>query len=119
MMRIKAIAWGEERDKILAGNEASSAGEGEGEEKEAPPSYTRSISSPKPSVPSRETFSERSDRLIGSAFDSFKTGLGRLSPVKKMEEGDYERLLREKLAAVESEREQVRREREELEARLR
>lgn len=115
--RIKLLAWGEERDRRLAEideveGRLSSSSE---EQKEAPPSYTRDISSPRPSVPSRETFSERSDRLIGEAWGWGWSKVARLAPLKKMEEGEYVGKLETRLGEVEAERDGVRRELGELE----
>lgn len=73
---------------------------GVAEEKAVPPTYTRSISSPTPSVPSRETFSERSDRLFGSAFVGLTDFLARISPVKKMDDEEYEKALRSRLSEI-------------------
>lgn len=117
--RIKLLAWSEEREARLAvldALDARAAGqEGVAEEKEAPPTYTRSISSPTPSVPSRETFSERSDRLISSAWESMWEKMGRLAPLKKMDEGEYVSRLEKRLAEVEEERARATEERRELE----
>ncbi|GAA6049731.1 hypothetical protein JCM3770_004431 [Rhodotorula araucariae] len=68
-----------------------------------------------PADPGRETFSERSDRLIGEAWAWAKRQAGALSPVTKLDEGEYERRLEERLRGVDEQRERTRREREELE----
>lgn len=107
------LAWSEERARILKEIDSADLLVNDTDSK-AIPTYTRDISTATPNVPSRETFSERSDRLIGSSFNSFKRGLERISPVKKMEEGEYEKALKEKLEGVERERDEVRRELEEL-----
>ncbi|GAA5826542.1 hypothetical protein JCM11251_002417 [Rhodosporidiobolus azoricus] len=69
-----------------------------------------------PSDPGRETFSERSDRLITSAFSWLKLTAANASPMKKLEEGEWEKKLQGVLGGVEEEREKIRRERMELEA---
>ncbi|GAA5854863.1 hypothetical protein JCM9279_005542 [Rhodotorula babjevae] len=68
-----------------------------------------------PSDPGRETFSERSDRLISSAWAWTRATASALSPVTKLDEDEYARRLRDRLEGVERERERVRGEREELE----
>ena len=121
VVRIKLLAWGEEREARLAAMDeidAQVAGQGPlAETKEAPPTYTRPISSPRPSVPSRKTFSERSDRLISTAWSSIWEKLGRLAPLKKMDEGEYVERLEKRLAEIEEERRLVAEERKELETR--
>ncbi|GAA5900221.1 hypothetical protein JCM8208_002055 [Rhodotorula glutinis] len=67
------------------------------------------------SDPGRETFSERSDRLISSAWAWTRAKASSLSPVTKLDEDEYARRLRERMDGVERERERVRGEREELE----
>ncbi|KAK4699298.1 hypothetical protein P7C70_g6965, partial [Phenoliferia sp. Uapishka_3] len=114
LMRIKTLAWSEERQRILADLDAAN---GRAEEQgEVPPTYTREISSPVPSVPSRETFSERSDRLIGGGVGWFKDFLGRVSPVKKMDDADYKEKLGERLEVIKKEKAELARELSELEA---
>lgn len=121
IVRIKLLAWGEEREARLAAMDeidAQVAGQDPlAETKEAPPTYTRPISSPRPSVPSRETFSERSDRLISTAWSGMWEKLGRLAPLKKMDEGEYVERLEKRLAEIEEERRLVAEERKELETR--
>ncbi|GAA5971027.1 hypothetical protein JCM11641_004117 [Rhodosporidiobolus odoratus] len=73
-------------------------------------------SSPSFSDPGRETFAERSDRLFLDAWTWIKAKAATVSPVKKMQEGEYESKMRGVLKGVEEERERVRRERMELEA---
>ncbi|GAA5896346.1 hypothetical protein JCM6882_000991 [Rhodosporidiobolus microsporus] len=89
----------------------------------SPTYFTDLTTAPHPSSPTttasdpgRETFSERSDRLISSAFSWLKLTAARASPVKRMEEGEWEKKLQGVLGGVEEEREKVRRERMELEA---
>ncbi|GAA5854038.1 hypothetical protein JCM8547_008201 [Rhodosporidiobolus lusitaniae] len=72
-------------------------------------------SSPSFSDPGRETFSERSDRLIASTWTSLKSTLSSVAPLKRMEEGEYEKKLREGLERVEEEKKRVEQERRELE----
>lgn len=113
LSRIKMLGWSEERNRVLKElDEAVSTSNSNSinVEESIPPTYTRSIelSSPDPNVPSRETFSERSDRLIGSSFNSFKRFLSRISPVRKMEEGVYEKTLEGKLEVIEKDLESVR-----------
>lgn len=119
--RIKLLAWGEEREARLAALDALDARAAGSDvmegEKEAPPTYTRPISSPRPSVPSRETFSERSDRLISSAWGGMWEKLGRLAPLKKMDDGEYVSRLEKRLGEVEEERKRAAEERRELEGR--
>lgn len=111
LLRIRTIHWAEERDRVLAELDAGK----KGVKGETPPTYTRDIADPRPNVPSRETFSERSDRLIGGGVGWLRDGLARISPVSKMEEGDYERTLGEKEARIGREREEIGREMRELE----
>ncbi|GAA6002957.1 hypothetical protein JCM10207_001918 [Rhodosporidiobolus poonsookiae] len=74
-----------------------------------------SPSSPHFSDPGRETFSERSDRLLGDLWGWTKRTVGAVSPVKRMEEGEYEKRLEGVLRGVEEERGRVKEERAELE----
>ncbi|KAL8293729.1 hypothetical protein RQP46_000430 [Phenoliferia psychrophenolica] len=111
LLRIKTLAWSEERQRILADIDAGIATESV----ETPPSYTRSISSPVPSVPSRETFSERSDRLIGGGVGWFKDALARVSPVKKMDDAEYKEKLSQRLEVIEREKAELAMELEKLE----
>lgn len=68
-----------------------------------------------PSDPGRETFSERSDRLLSSAWQWTKARASALSPLTKLDEDEYVRRLEERLRRVEEQRERTRVEREELE----
>lgn len=114
LLRIKSLAWSEERQRILADLDAGTAVELPSAE--SPPSYTRSISSPVPSVPSRETFSERSDRLIGGGVEWFKGALARVNPLKKMDDGEYREKLGQRLEVIEREKSELARELDKLEA---
>lgn len=69
-----------------------------------------------PSVPSRETFSERSDRLIGGAVEWMKESLARVSPLKKMDDGDYKEKLAQRLEVLDREKSELAQELEKLEA---
>lgn len=113
LFRITALTWSEERTRALAALDASSS-PSPPTSQTPPPTYTRDISDPKPSVPSRETFSERSDRLIGGSFVWLTDSLARISPVTKMEEGDYVEKLEGRLREVKAEQELVTKELEEL-----
>lgn len=116
--RIKLLGWGEERERRLRELDAvEGSAVGEEGEKVAPPTYTRDISHATPSVPSRETFSERSDRLIGEAWSGMWRKLERLAPLKKMDEGEYVAKLEGRLRDVEEQRREVEREVKELEGR--
>lgn len=113
-IRIRLLLWGEERQRILqeldAAKVSSATGGRTGEDSMAkeiilpPPTYSRSIDSPTPSVPSRETFSERSDRLLSTAFVSLTDSLARISPVRKMDDEDYELALIKRLKSVDEHR---------------
>lgn len=117
LFRIKAIAWSEERESRLVSLDAAAARAAVGvETKEAPPTYTRSISSATPSVPSRETFSERSDRLLGGAFASLTDTLARISPVKKIDDAEYVAALKLRLGAIDQQRSGLKDELDELSA---
>ncbi|KAI5477087.1 hypothetical protein MNV49_006886 [Pseudohyphozyma bogoriensis] len=111
VLRIKALSWEEDRRTKLAGLDAQ---EVVGDFKTQPPTYTRDIASPLPTVGSRETFSERSDRLFGEAWEWTKKKAGRLAPMKKMEEGEYEDHLRKRIREIEDEEGAIRREIKEL-----
>lgn len=124
-MRIRAIVWAEERERRLKVIDADlvrdrqrggESGEGKEEEERIPPTYTRSITSPVPSVPSRETFSERSDRLFSSAFRGLTDSLARISPVKKMDDGDYEKALRSRLSEVQKDRQKLKDEMDDIDS---
>lgn len=122
LLRIRTLVWSEERKELLKELDAREAlalsnqnEDGTSSNSNEPiPTYTRDINNPIPNVPSRETFSERSDRLIGGSFNSFKRGLERISPVRKMEDEDYEKALDDRLSGIEKEREEVRNELAEL-----
>ncbi|KAM0752457.1 hypothetical protein T439DRAFT_324550 [Meredithblackwellia eburnea MCA 4105] len=114
LVRIKTLAWSEERRAIL--EEMDSAQVAEQVPSEPIPTFTRHISSPVPSVPSRETFSERSDRLIGSGIAWLRDSLARVSPVKKMDDATYQEKLAQRLHAIEKERRDVSVELEKLES---
>lgn len=103
LLRLKLLVWAEDRRAAQDALDSPS----NAEPSQVPPTYTRDISSPTPSVPSRETFSERSDRLIGEAWGWGKRSLQGLSPVKKIDQGVYESMLREKLDGVRQERERI------------
>ncbi|GAA5987931.1 hypothetical protein JCM10908_007275 [Rhodotorula pacifica] len=60
------------------------------------------------SDPGRETFSERSDRLVSSGWHWFTNKLSVLAPLKRIDEAEYERRLDELLKARTDEREKVR-----------
>ncbi|BGP16928.1 hypothetical protein JCM10213_007373 [Rhodosporidiobolus nylandii] len=136
VIRIKLLAWGEERER--AKREAASlpapAPSSPSSSLPAPSSATASpapapatsylsdlTNAPHPSSPSfsdpgRETFSERSDRLFGDAWGWVKTQASKVAPLKRMEEGEYEKKMQGLLAGVEEEKKRVERERMELEA---
>lgn len=127
LLRIRTLVWSEERKELLReldakevlalsnqSNSKNEDGTSNSNSSEPIPTYTRDINNPTPNVPSRETFSERSDRLIGGSFNSFKRGLERISPVRKMEDEDYEKALDSRLSGIEKEREEIRIELEEL-----
>ena len=65
--------------------------------------------------PGRETFSERSDRLVSSGWGWFTEKLSVLAPLKRIDQGEYERRLDELLKLRTDEREKVRSEIAELE----
>lgn len=117
IMRIKTIGWAEERQSRLRELDATTAKDGL-PPKAAPPTYTRSISSPTPSVPSRETFSERSDRLFEGAFVWITDSLARISPVKKIDDLEYETTLHNRLREVERAQELRRVEMEQLQSQI-
>ncbi|GJN91110.1 hypothetical protein Rhopal_004128-T1 [Rhodotorula paludigena] len=136
VVRIKLLVWGEERARAKRA-EAGLLGEPAAAEPSAtavtpdaaagatapPPSAYltdlthRSATTPSlaPSDPGRETFSERSDRLIGEGWSWLGRKASALSPVKKLDPEAYERKLEERLRGVEDEMDRARREREELE----
>lgn len=66
-------------------------------------------------MPSRETFSERSDRLFGEGWGWFKGKMASLSPVKKIDQREYVDKLETRLKEVESEKVAVAQEMKELE----
>ncbi|SGY13688.1 BQ5605_C010g05944 [Microbotryum silenes-dioicae] len=71
--------------------------------------------------PKTETFAARSDRLFSSAWTSFQTTLARWSPVKKLDQEEYERLLMVKLQQLPPDTgrdDDVRRERQLLEEKI-
>lgn len=72
-------------------------------------------SSPDFSDPGRETFSERSDRLIASGWGWTKRQVAKVTPLKRLEDGEYERKLKGVLEGIEEEKKRVRKERIELE----
>jgi len=129
LLRITMLLRGEERARVRA-FEREVAGAGAGAAASAPGAPP---STPAPRVttdlthqvattpalsasdPGRETFSERSDRLISSAWAWTRAKASSLSPVTKLDEDEYARRLRDRLEGVERERERVRGEREELE----
>ncbi|BGP48878.1 hypothetical protein JCM10450v2_004757 [Rhodotorula kratochvilovae] len=130
LVRIRLLLWGEERARARtfeARVQESAAAAGapaavQGAEGQAQASllsdWTHQSAATvreAPADPGRETFSERSDRLIGDAWGWVKRQAGALSPVTKLDEGEYERRLEERLRGVEEQRERTRREREELE----
>jgi len=119
LLRIHLLAWGEARQALtLASPPPSFAQAGLAEGQAAPPTYTRDISQKTPNVPSRETFSERSDRLIGSAWNWTTDRIGRLSPMKKMDTAEYVDKLEGRRREVLDEREKIRREVHEVEKAL-
>ena len=67
------------------------------------------------SDPGRETFSERSDRLVSSGWGWFTDKLSVLAPLKRIDQGEYERRLDELLRLRMDERDKVRSEIAELE----
>lgn len=112
--RIHLLAWGEaRRERDLLSPPPSLSGVEPGQP--TPPTYTRDISQKVPNVPSRETFSERSDRLIGSAWGWTWDRLASLSPVRKIETSEYVHKLEGRRSEVAQERESIKREMEELE----
>ncbi|SCV69887.1 BQ2448_1281 [Microbotryum intermedium] len=71
--------------------------------------------------PKTETFAARSDRLFSSAWTSFQATLARWSPVKKLDEEEYERLLMIKLQQLPPDSgrdDDIRRERQLLEEKI-
>lgn len=105
--RVKMLGWAEERREILESNERYDASlllSNPLVETKPIPTYTRSIDSPLPTTPGRETFSERSDRLVSGSFRSLTDKLASLSPLKKMGDGDYTIALEKRLGEVENER---------------
>ena len=138
LLRITMLLRGEERARVRAFERevagagaaaAAAAGAGPGgapSSSPGAPTSTPSVTtdlthqvattpSLSPSDPGRETFSERSDRLISSAWAWTRAKASSLSPVTKLDEDEYARRLRDRLEGVERERERVRGEREELE----
>ncbi|GAA5931356.1 hypothetical protein JCM3775_005003 [Rhodotorula graminis] len=139
LLRIKMLLRGEERARVrrfeeeVAGEGAATIS-GAGPSSLPPPPGASPAPAPTPAPPSspthpiasppshhiasdpgRETFSERSDRLISSAWAWARLQASRLSPVTQLDEDEYARRLRERLERVKRERERVREEREELE----
>lgn len=140
VVRIRLLVWGEERKRIKRIEASLTAPEREpaadpvarGAETlpvvDAPRSTTNVAASslgdltdvdPRhPSTfsdPGRETFSERSDRLASSGWSWFTDKLSVLTPLKRIDEREYERRLVELLEAKSTEREQVREEIRQLE----
>ncbi|GAA6064621.1 hypothetical protein JCM10212_006575 [Sporobolomyces blumeae] len=70
------------------------------------------------SDPTSLTFSERSDLLFKAGWDRFKSAVGSLSPVKKIEPEEYRERLEKARDEARGELERVRSEREELERAL-
>ncbi|GAA6032653.1 hypothetical protein JCM8097_004863 [Rhodosporidiobolus ruineniae] len=144
VIRIKMLVWGEERARAKADEQAglpvastlpspssaayaspsplpASTSASTSQQPASSPYFTDLTTAPHPSSPDfsdpgRETFSERSDRLAGDAWGWVKKQAGKVSPVKRLEEGEYEGRLKGLLDGVEAEREKVKRERMELEA---
>ncbi|GAA5863955.1 hypothetical protein JCM3774_004431 [Rhodotorula dairenensis] len=138
VVRIRLLMWGEERRRIkrLEAGMTLPGGE-EPQPRPASPS-ARPASSPGPasssslpvaprdasplgdltdvnprdpssfSDPGRETFSERSDRLVSSGWHWFTDKLSVLAPLKRIDEREYERRLEELLKARTDEREKNR-----------
>lgn len=119
LARIHLLSWGEARRQLNLASppptfEEASLAPGQ----PSPPTYTREVGQRAPNVVSRETFSERSDRLIGGAWAWVGDRVGRLSPMKKMGEGEYVGRLEGRRREVGEERERVRREVEAVEKAL-
>lgn len=138
VVRIRLLMWGEERRRIkrleagmtLPGGEEPHSASASAV---APPSSTTTdtpgskvsplsdltdVNPRDPSTfsdPGRETFSERSDRLVSSGWGWFTDKLSVLAPLKRIDQGEYERRLDELLRLRTDEREKVRREIAELE----
>ncbi|GAA5919206.1 hypothetical protein JCM5296_004091 [Sporobolomyces johnsonii] len=129
LARIRFIVWGEDRERarqLLSPPPTAAAPQSPppaaaATAAEPPINYLSDwTKAPSPSHahfsdPKTETFSERSDRLILSAWGWVKDKVGELSPVKRLDDGEYERTLEGLLVAKQAEREAVRKEREELE----
>ncbi|GAA5974164.1 hypothetical protein JCM21900_003384, partial [Sporobolomyces salmonicolor] len=131
--RIKLIAWGEDRERArhLLSSEptptpttrppaAAAAAAAAATATSATHYLSDWTAAPAPSHahfsdPKTETFADRSDRLFGSGWGWVKDKAGVLSPVKRLDEGEYERTLEGLLRAKQVERETVRTELEELE----
>ena len=143
VVRIRLLMWGEERRRIkrLEAGMTLPGGE-EPHSASASASAERRVSAPSPSTtttpgsnasplsdltdvnprdpstfadPGRETFSERSDRLVSSGWGWFTEKLSVLAPLKRIDQGEYERRLDELLKLRTDEREKVRSEIAELE----
>jgi hypothetical protein len=129
--RIKFIAWSEQRRRMRrleAGLDPDEPVEPVARPP-SPPTYTGTPRSEPLSQltapasiqnvnePSHETFADRSDRVIGEGWRWFKGKLSVFAPVRRIEEGEYEKRLVEMIRLKEEERAVVRREMDELRAR--
>ncbi|BGP08835.1 hypothetical protein JCM10049v2_004686 [Rhodotorula toruloides] len=123
--RIKFIAWSEQRRRMRLLEQGLDPDEPVAQPSlRAPPSsptattpstqptslLTTPASTTKINEPSFETFADRSDRVFGEGWRWFKSKLSVLAPVKRIEEGEYEKRLVEMMRQLEEERREVRRE---------
>ncbi|BGP25345.1 voltage gated chloride channel domain-containing protein [Rhodotorula toruloides] len=129
--RIKLIAWSEQRHRMRRLEAGFDPDEPPVEPATRPPPsspaarpplqpsslLTTPASTSKINEPSYETFADRSDRVLGEGWRWFKGKLSVLAPVKRIEEGEYEKRLVEMIRHLEEERGEVRREIGELRVR--